>query len=524
MEKSKVNRLFCSGYWLLIYFTVLFTALLLFYLPSFTNPPHVDYWEAFYTFHRADASPSPGSWVIILNHDPWQDGTFRPFSYLLLYLTHKVFGADFIGNHIFNFIIYCLVIMLLYCLARQLGLDGFLTGAFLAVYTFLFSHSDILSLTFHLFVIMSFSAFLLGFILYLKFMATGKRILLIPISLLFLFGMYCYEVYILWPLAVIILSHIPRGSEFPRFPREKTPGVVWLMLGMVYIFYSAGFLLSRSVGQISGPLPEPVVSMVFSSFCSICFNLFYNGILINLMPFLAWSGRLGYWAEMGRVWKAGIPISLPSLITWVGVMMIIILALGGWILYRRRQLRVLSLLAFFFFLYLCSFFVLSLGRVTNSNFGHLLVQFRYQFIPNALFIMMVLAVVDGLCRPGRKRRLITAFCLTPILIVNICISHKNIMMVRENLRPLRLLLAELKEGIRTGVINKEDRIYIQPGITSYLPPLCWHKGVGKFIEEGTYEWYFPEGNINCFVFSREEAVWILDQPIGGYRKLSVMDE
>ena len=514
MEKVRSNKLSFSKYWLIIYFTVLFAGLLLLYLPSFTNPPHVDYWEAFYTFHRADALSPPASWIIILNHDPWQDGTFRPFSYFSLYIMHKVFSDDFIGNHLVNFIIYCLVIVLLYHLAQQLGLDGFSTGAFLAVYAFLFSHCDILSLTFHLFVIMSFSAFLFGFILYLKFMATGKRLLLIPIAILFLFGMYCYEVYILWPLAVIILGHVTRGLE----PRKKTPGVVWLMLGAVYFFYLAGFFISRLAGQTSGPLPHPTVYQIFVSICAVFFNLFYNGIFINILPFFAAPDSFGYWVEMKNFQIANIcQGSLRDLVTWGGLIVMIIIGTGGWILYRRRYFKVLILLVFFMFLYVGNFFVVTLARSTNSNFGHILVQFRYQYIPNALLVLMVLLVVDKLRRPGWKTKIITVFLLIPVLIVNVYFSRRNVRIIRQNLRPLRLLISEVKEGIQTGVINKDARIYIQPGITDYLPPLCWHKGVGKFME-GTYEWFFSEKDINCFAFSREKAVWVLDQPIGGYRE------
>lgn len=53
--------------------------LLVVYLPTFSNPPHGDYWEAFCRFHLAGGSDLSGNLISIVNHDPWQDGTFRPF-------------------------------------------------------------------------------------------------------------------------------------------------------------------------------------------------------------------------------------------------------------------------------------------------------------------------------------------------------------------------------------------------------------------------------------------------------------
>ena len=218
-------RLISKNYRIGLYFIALFALLAIIYLPSFFNPPHVDYWEAFHLFYLVDATLESPNLIAVINHDPWQDGTYRPFSYLLLYLEHNLFGDRFIWNHIVNFLFYCLSVVLLYQLARGLGLDKFLSAIFFGLYLFLFTHSGILTLTFHQFVIIGFSSFLLGFIIYLRWLMTAKRYLLIPVGLFFLLGMFCYETFSLWPLSVIILHqlHRHRGPLTPD--RSKKPDI-----------------------------------------------------------------------------------------------------------------------------------------------------------------------------------------------------------------------------------------------------------------------------------------------------------
>lgn len=60
-----------------------------------------------------------------------------------------------------------------------------------------------------------FCAFLLGFNLYISFLKSGNYLLLFPVGLFFLFGMLCYQVFALWPVAIIILIYTP--SLLPKY-------------------------------------------------------------------------------------------------------------------------------------------------------------------------------------------------------------------------------------------------------------------------------------------------------------------
>jgi len=509
-EKSRIG----------IYFIVLFTLLAGIYLPSFFNPPHVDYWEAFHIFHLVDASPAPPNLIAVVNHDPWQDGTYRPFSYLLLYLEHNIFGARFVWNHIVNFLLYCISVVLLYLLVRGLGLDKFLSAAFLGLYIFLFTHSGILTLTFHQFVIIGFSSFLLGFIIYLRWLTTARKHLLVPVGMLFLLGMFCYETFSLWPLSIIILHQLHRHrAPSSSISAEKTgyfPEL--LMLGIVYLIYFIGFWLTRTASIRSGSLPGFVPGNAAMSLVTVFFNLLYNSIIVNLFPSLAIPCHFGDWVEMGRV-TANIPFySLSATVICVGAGMILLIAVGGWILWRRKKFILFFILTFLLYLYVTNFLTASMARLSLSNLNHILIQFRYQYVPNALLFLMVVAVIGRLLRPGRWGKVIISCLLLPVLIANISLSYRNVATVNRHLDPLRRLITNIRTGIYTGEINEAARLYIQPGITKYLPELCWHKGIGSKME-GTYEWLFPEDKIGCFAFSRRDAVWIMDSPLGDYRRI-----
>jgi len=398
----------------LIFFVVLFFALFFLYRSSFSNPPRSDYWSALYVFHQVDSLSGSLPWTAIVNHDPWQDGTYRPLSHLFLYLEHRLFGVAFIWNHICHFATYCLSLLFLYFLARQFLLDHFLTAAFLGVYAFLFSHFDIVTWTFQVFIMIGFNSCLLAFILYLKYLKTGKKSLLITVGCLFLFGILSYEGYALWPLSVLILSSGRRifcrpGSSEAKFPRSEL-----IMLAMVYSLYIGIFFLTRSAPVNPGSLPNPNAEQILLSICAPFFNIIYTGVLINLAPFLSTPVGIGHNMVMGGLllkWDFSI---LSSIVIWTGCAVLIVLGAGAWFLYLREKKGTFVILSFLLFLYWTNFLIISLGRMTTNKIYFPFTQFRYQYVSNALIILLMLTVISRLFKPGRTGRVIVCVLLIPI--------------------------------------------------------------------------------------------------------------
>ena len=249
-----------AGRRVLIYFIILFGILTFFFRTSFTNPPRSDYWPLFYVFQKVEASPESPSWVEIMNHDPWRHGTFRPLAHLILYWEYQCFGTGFFWNHLLNFMAYCLSIVLLYLLARQFGLNRHLTLAFLTVFAFLFSHFDIVTWTFQIFTIIAFSTFLLGFILYGRFLKNQRIILLPAVGGLFVLGLFCSESVMLWPLALLFFHHSSLSDTGPAPPKRRagTAGSCLLLIISIYLIYGIGLLLTRALPILPARYPVPM--------------------------------------------------------------------------------------------------------------------------------------------------------------------------------------------------------------------------------------------------------------------------
>jgi hypothetical protein len=488
-----------------LYFFLIFAGLLIIYLPSFKNPPRSDYWSAFYIFQQVDASPHPPNWPSIATFDLWQHGTYRPISHLVPYLEHRIVGPDFIWNHVLNFSAYCISIILLYLLAVNLSLDKILTAALLTVFAFLFSHFDILTWTFQLFSTMSFCAFLLGFIIFLRFLRSGQTLLLIPIGILFLFGMLCFEVYAIWPIAILIL---PTALSNPN--RKLKPGEyrgIFIMLGVIYSIYLIGFLIHRMAVATTGPLPAPTGGEIATGFFLVFFNLLYNGIAVNLFPSISTPLFYNDNVNLGGLllrWGSDLPV----IALWGGVITALLIAAGTVYIYRKRKRRILALLSFLMILYITNFFIVGLSRLTTNEAFYPLSQFRYQYVPNALLALMAAVIIGNLFRSRKFLKIIICLILVPILFFNIYLSHKHVVIIGRRLTPLRTIIATIHSGLEDGIITEEKPLFIDEKITENLPSPSWNVNMAQFME-GTFQWFFPASEMKKFTLYREDAGCII---------------
>ena len=500
-----------------VFLLAVFAALFLLFRSTFGNPPRSDYWAVFYVFHQVDIGTGQPNWMEIINHDPWRHGTFRPLSHLILYWQHAVFGSNFIGNRIVNFAAYCLSLWLLYLLAVELSVDRWVAAFFIGLAAFFFSHFDIITWTFHVFILLAFSAFLTGFILYGKFLKTGRRGLLYPIIPLFLFGMLCSEIYSLWPLGLLIFGW---GGDviFPGHALPKRRILAWegLLLGLVYVLYFASFLITRAANHTTGSLNFPSLGRILIATCAPFFNLLYTGIGVNLVQLLNLPVSTHYNLDMGGKlleWRG----YLAPIVALTGGAVIMAGALLAGILLKRKKLRAVYLLGFVTFLLLTNFFVVSIGRATTNILLYVFVQFRYQFVPNALTALLAAVAIDALMKPSRREKLIIAVALIPVLVSNILTTAIYINILNKNLEPLKTMIAGIREAIQTGKITPEHKLYIDERVTREFSSLCWNQDMGRFMK-GTYQWMFSREEISSFTLSRSEASWVI-QPGAGQTML-----
>ena len=496
-----------------MYFVLLFLFLAILILPTFSNPPHVDYWEAFFAFHQVRADPDLSVWPYVVNHDPWRHGTFRPLLYTMLFLEHVAFGSHFVWNHLVNFLCYCLLLGLLFLLGRRLGAREYEMGGFLAVFAVLYSQCDILSLTFHIALLVGFAGFITGFILYLRYLDSGNFYLLLFVGIVFLISMFCYETFLFWPLGVLILlRNRPRPGE-----GRQVIGRSVLLLAGIYLLYGCVFVLSRRTAYLSGELAQPSLSPIFRSPLLVLFNILYTGIGVNLFPRLAIPGRYRGYSEMLGVLPIKMTDQLMSAVYGGAILTLFLVGLIVVRLLRSRRRRALVSSSFIGFLYLTNFSLLVIARSTTTDFSHVLRQFRYQLIPNALLALFAAIIISTFFRRSRKQKLILAFFLLAVFLTNSFYTYNHIGNITRRLAPLRDLLSNIRSGIETGDISPEHRLYLSDGIATTFPRLCWNRGMGRRIW-GTYQWVFSPKELACFSRHPEDAYWTMDFDEGVYVK------
>lgn len=503
---------------ILIYFCLLFILLLFVYFPSFFYPPRSDWWSTAYFFHRIDTLiDNPAKWLHILQYDPWNDSRFQPLGYVILYFEKLLFGSNFPYFQIFNFVLYCISILLLYKLAINFCKSRLLAVAFLTVFAFLFSHFDIICWSFHSYIIFGFCSFILGFNVYINFLKSGRTFLLFFVWGMFLAGMLCYEPFILWPLGVIILSSIQNRPGEQKDIKRKLERPYLLVIVAVYSSYLIIFLLSRifrvyvNEWLLASLAPLFSIQAVVFSILAVFFNIIYNGLLINLVPLLACPLVTNENLNMGGFLPRLPEYSLNNIVLLFGsLFMCAVLWLISY-LFRRKDFKTLKVLLFFLFLLCSEFFILFHCRMFTNHVSFNLTQFRYLYIPNAFAVLMILCLFDRFLTQSKKKKAIAYSFLALILILNIYTTKRyGIPVLNQQLAPLKEMVSNIKAGIQTGKINKENRLFINNDIAKKLPPLCWNRNMGEYYMRGTYQWVFSGEEIKCFS-SLKDAKWIVNE-------------
>lgn len=498
--------------YLITYFSLLFLVLGLLLFPSFSNPPYVDYWEAFCVFHQVRADPLLSPWPYIVNHDPWRHGTFRPLLYTILYLEHRTFDSSFVWNHITNFFCYCLFLILLFLLGKRLGARPPELAGFLAVFAVLYSHCDILTLTFHVSLLFGLCAITTGFLLYLGYLKRRNGYILFAAGFFFLSGMLCYESLFFYPAGLFILILTPGAERGRRRVLLRTV----LLLAVVYILYGTTFLLTRTSDHLSGSIPSIQVGRIATGFFISLSNLLYTGLGVNLCPFIGSPPIYKGYSEMGGAIPIGLPPWLIPAAHGAGIVAMVLIGVGVGALLRKRRRSALVAVIFLLYLNLSFFFFLTTARSTTNNLSHIIRQFRYQLAPNAFLMLVGAVVVSSIFRPSRKNRIVILTLFLSVFLMNIYNTNNHIQNVTAELRPLRNLLKNIRTGIKVGDISPQHRLYIPDAITASFPHLCWNRLMGRKMW-GTYQWVFSPAELACFTPYQKEAYWDIDPEGGEYK-------
>ena len=499
----------------LIFYTVIFIALIAVAHPSLFFPPISDMASLFYFFHHLDELPGTVKWLHVMNFDPFEKMRFYPLAFTFYYLFFKIFGSNFFFFNLMNFFAYFMLIIIFYRYCLAISGDRAVSAAFSALFAFCFLHYDVLLWSCHIYVLIGFTAFLTGFICYFRYIVYEKKRYLYYTFILFMTGILCYEAFFLWPLAIFILIFIDDSGN-KKSLRIKHLKVSGIFVSIIYLLTFLIFIFTRHLGTYSEPAREfrSFFSFfsIFSSICLVFFNLLYNTLIVNLLPFLGFHFRI---RENIYMDGPGITFvnSSPEVVYWVGGLAIIGLLFLGYRVYKKEKLRTAGSQFFFLlFLLVSEKFIVYFGRINTNDLAYGLTEFRYQLIPDAFTLLILILLFSWgsrFIKIKKKYILIPAFLL---LLIHIHYDMKLINIYKHNLNSLQTMMSGIKRYIKEGKINNENKIYLDKNINDYFPHLCWNIEMGaRFIDIGTYEWMFSEKEIKYFTFSPEEVKWIINK-------------
>ena len=499
-----------------IYFCLLLLALLISCFSSFLFPPMSDYWgTTFYPFHHLEESSGSIKWFHVLNIDPFEQMRYQPLSRLLYYILFLFFGSNFMVFNIVNFLLYFVSILLLYKFSLYFVKNKILTAVFIGFFAFLFSHFDIVLWSCHIYVIFGLIMFLLGFMSYIRFLRTNKPYLLFFVILYFLAGMWCYESFLFWPLAILILSRIKSLRNGIKAVKKKLCKANWLILGGVYSVYYLFYLFTRSLGtyetatyKISDFLKLP--NFIISGL-AVLFNTLYNTVAVNIYPLLAFPLRIGENIQMSGPIINYIKTN-PKVILIEGVLVAITLFWFFFSLYRKKYFEEIKIIGLFLFLMFSELYVIFFCRAADNAYIYCFTEFRYQCIPNAFFILLIIYIISRFLKPKKLKQIIIYLVLIPSFILNIYCVQKVNSIYNNHLADLEKMISSVRLNISKGLINVDNKLYIDKNMPEYFPSLSWNIYMGeRFIKKGNYQWMFSKKEIKYFSEDINDAAWIIDK-------------
>lgn len=480
----------------LIFSLILLGLLLIVAFPSLYNPPISDYWPTmFYPFHSFEALPGP-TWIHVLNIDPCEQMRYQPLSRIFYYILHSIFGSNYFMYNFFNLIFYYISMLLLYKFSLRFSENRPLCSFTVVLTTFLFSHFDLVLWSCHMYILIGLITFLLGFICYIDFLKTRNNKFLLFAALLFLAGMWCYEAFVLWPFAILILSSI---KNLKKEIKNRQPGSFvsnFILLGTVYSTYIATFIYTRSIGTYETPIYKYSALLKISNFLlgglTVLFNTFYNTIILNTFPPLAFPLQIKENLYLkGPLIKYFQTHNNSEAIFYVGAAFGLALLTCIFILFKKKYREELKVIFLFLFLMLTTPFITFSLRMVDNAYLYCITEFRYQFIPNIFLILLITYIISKVLKLSDKALKTLYKFSIPIIILNIICILIVAGIYRRQLAPLRIMFASISAGIKSGLINEDHKVYIDNNLPDYMPALCWNIEMGeRYVKEGNYKWLF----------------------------------
>ncbi|MBU0635322.1 MAG: tetratricopeptide repeat protein [Candidatus Omnitrophica bacterium] len=328
--------------------------------------------------------------------------------------------------------------------------------------------------------------------------------------------MFCYEAFILWPLAAVLISFIDdfTGAQIKSGFKKSSAFIVIT----TYLVYVAVFFATRMIGTYAdswdkaGELILELCSIkqILATFCAVSFNILYNSIFTNVFPMARLP--LAFDAVSSNCKLGGFILNhAPTmLIMQVAAVVVTFFIIEGTIyLARYRGKDVVKKFAVLVFLLASFTFTLfHFKYYSNKIYHYNFQQFRYQYVPNALVIIIGALFINQLRTAGGKKAIYLA--VVALTVANIACILPAIAVEKEQMAPLNNMITNIKKKLESGEINKNEKVYIDKKLILLLPRICWNAEIGDNQMKGTFRWIFDKTQIQSFSDTDKDAVWIID--------------
>ena len=153
-------------------------------------------------------------------------------------------------------------------------------------------------------------------------------------------------------------------------------------------------------------------------------------------------------------------------------------------------------------------------RMVDNAYLYCITEFRYQFIPNVFFILLITFLASKVFKFADKNLRTFYMFSVPIIILNIACILAISGIYTKQLTPLKKMFTSIRSGLISGIINESQKLYIDKDLPDFMPSLCWNIEMGeRYIKEGNYKWIFSKKELIAFTENPDDSYWIIDKEL-----------
>ena len=373
---------------------------------------------------------------------------FQPLANLLLYGRYALIGTDVFITHVLNFVLHASTGFMLFAVLLRLTKNlhlSFLAGL---VFLVLPAQFDIVSWTYHTYVILGTLLMLCSLYFAILNSERQRSEYAIFSIILAILSVICYEPAALAPIAAVFVMVGAYYLRLERIPEKKYfvfPAVVALAAYLVDMFIAwYGVKLTSSTHTMSlSYLTMP--KGMFLGLKALVINIWESNFLKNIGIDLSVTVSNNVFLTLAR------PVySDPAFFMKIAVTVLLIICL-------RPTKKTLILSAAFLCLALSYIYIIALGRIVTNGMYYVVTQPRYQYFPDALLLLTATIFIwPSYEKKGKK------FLITAVLVFMFITNMHNILYansrIDDGLRPSNSRYQALNEFFHS---NPSAKVFVK---------------------------------------------------------------